>query len=702
MKRRRVVCIILGLWTLCSLFTGRVDAYEISTHEEISESAAIRSSMDLVLRNSLGVSGGLETNIAGQSLTKWLRQGARREDDFPRFLNHFHNPLAIDWAQAGLGASVGQSSILWGQNANQSFPNWSWRDARQSFFDGLTKAPRTDRERSFGKTFEALGRQVHLIQDAASPGHTRNDAHVLYNYETLTDDIRRRERTNFNDWLAGLSDTAESPAPGWRSLDSNPLAPVAVARLIDADRYVGGNPQVTTDGLIGLAEYTNANFFSEDRIFTENDANLQKRFPYPNRGSATEQDFDVQIGNATVKRRYFVKSGDGATGYRLATVGLLRDYHQRFNLDWTRFRESPALDEGVYRDYAARLVPRAVAYSTALLDYFFRGQVIAFGNDVSMGFQNLGDEAMAGTFALYYDDANEIRRPVPGATWTRTLAPGGLVEGLQLSEPSSPPARDPGRYLLVFRGAMGSEADAVVGKQVMIEPMIFPRLIKRKDGTPFRGSVIQSIDVETGQVLSSGLTDQDGKARLSWKPGRTALFIPIVNRFPMFWAGGATFSSGIEGARVVQTTDLDPQRQVTIAIPVISAEWPERIEACTERPLFAHAPHGFFQQSVPVADGLLDLVIVSYGVNLITFVRGDNGQETALCGEGSDGCLDPSTGFIAEDVNRVGQVVGELVRDMRSTHYRQITDTDLRPIGVPTCANAYEEVEVVPVTVAER
>ena len=677
-------------------------AYEILTHEAITRTAGGRSAADQVLRSGLGLAEGLDTTIRGQRLLDWLAQGAQREDDFPRFLNHFHNPLAPEWSQAGLGGSVGQSSVLWGQNTAQSGPSWSWQDARRYYFDAITMATKATRDAALGRTFEGLGRQVHLVQDAASPGHTRNDPHILYNYETLVDDVRRREGAAFSGWATGSPDTLGVPEIGWRQLDANPLAPVAVARLIDADRYQGGNAVVTLEALIGLAEYTNANFFSEDRIFTENDANLQKRFPYPNRGSATEQDFDVQIGNATVKRRYFVKSGDGATGYRLATVGLLRDYHQRFNLDWTRFRESPALDEGVYRDYAARLVPRAVAYSTALLDYFFRGQVIAFGNDVSMGFQNLGDEAMAGTFALYYDDANEIRRPVPGATWTRTLAPGGLVEGLQLSEPSSPPARDPGRYLLVFRGAMGSEADAVVGKQVMIEPMIFPRLIKRKDGTPFRGSAIQTIDVETGQVLSSGLTDQDGKARLSWKPGRTALFIPIVNRFPMFWAGGATFSSGIEGARVVQTTDLDPQRQVTIAIPVISAEWPERIEACTERPLFAHAPHGFFQQSVPLADGLLDLVIVTYGVNLITFVRGDNGQETALCGEGSDGCLDPSSGFIAEDVNRVGQVVGELVRDMRSTHYRQITDTDLRPIGAPTCANAYEEVEVVPVTVAER
>ena len=222
------------------------------------------------------------------------------------------------------------------------------------------------------------------------------------------------------------------PDPGWQRVDSNPLAPVATARLTDTDRYVGGNPAVTTEVLIGLAEYTNANFFSEDRVFTENDVDPLKRFPYPNRSSVTEQDFDVSVRGATVKRRYFVKTADGATGYRLATVGLLRDYQQRFNLDWTRFRESPALDEAVYRDYAQRLVPRAVAYSTALLDYFFRGLVVASGTDLSFGFGNGSDEAMDGTFTLYYDDGSDARRPVPGAQWTRALAPSGFVEDLTL------------------------------------------------------------------------------------------------------------------------------------------------------------------------------------------------------------------------------------------------------------------------------
>lgn len=696
--RSHVLRAMLGVVFLLS--PAGASGYEVSTHDEITRTAGRRSSLDEILRSRLGVSSGLDTIIRGQGLTEWLAQGGRREDDFLRFLNHFHTPLA-DWSAAGLLGSVGQSSILWGQNTSLS--GWSWQDVRNSYFDALTRSTRADREARLTRTFEGLGRQAHLVQDAASPAHTRNDPHALYNYESLVDDVREKDETTFNAWLAGSPDLPGAPDPGWQALDSNPLAPVATARLTDTDRYLGGNPAVTTEALIGLAEYTNANFLSEDRIFTENDVDPLKRFPYPNRSSVTEQDFDVNVGGATVKRRYFVKTADGATGYRLATVGLLRDYQQRFNLDWTRFRESPALDEGVYRDYAARLVPRAVAYSAALLDYFFRGFVTAFGNDLSFGFFNASDEAMDGTFTLYYDDGNDVRRPVPGAQWTRALAPFGLVEDLSLSAPSSPLPKEPGKYMLVFRGALGSERDAVAGRQVFIEPMMVVRLIKRSDGTPHRGAAVQAIDVQSGEVLGSGLTDQDGRAELAWRPGRTVLFIPAVNLFPMYWAGTSAFSSSIEGGRIVQTTDLDAQRQVTIPVPLILASWPERIEPCTEKQLFAHQPRGVFQQSVSLGDGLADFVFITYGVNLITFIRGDNGQETELCGSTSPGCIDPRAGFVAEDVNRVGQVVGRLVRDMFATHIRQVIhEGGGEPVGQPICNTEYAEVEVIPVTVAEE
>jgi hypothetical protein len=338
------------------------------------------------------------------------------------------------------------------------------------------------------------------------------------------------------------------------------------------------------------------------------------------------------------------------------------------------------------------------------MDYFFRGLLTASGNDLSFGFGNGSDEAMDGTFTMYYDDASDTRRPVPGAQWTRALEPHAFVEELRLSAPSSPLPKEPGKYMLVFRGALGSEREAVVGRQVFIEPMLVVRLVKRRDGTPHREAAVQAIDVQNGAVLSSDVTDQDGRVQLAWKPGRTVLFIPAVNLFPMYWAGASAFSSSIEGGRTVQTTDLDSQRQVTIPIPVILAAWPERIEACTEKPLFTHQPHGVFQQSTSLGGGLADFVSIQYGVNLITFIRDDNGQETVLCGADTpSGCVDPRTGFVAEDVNRVGQVVGRLVRDVSARHSRHVIhESGGEFIDPPVCDTEYSEVEVVPVTVAEE
>jgi hypothetical protein len=523
----------------------------------------------------------------------------------------------------------------------------------------------------------------------------------LYNYETLVDNVRLGESSTFSRWRDGSPDTPGVPDPGWRSLDSKPLAPIAIARLVDTDRYIGTNPGVTTAPLIGLAEYTNANFFSEDRIFTENDGNPQTRFPFPRRSSVVEQDVDVQVGGSTVKRRYLVKSADGATGYRLATVGFLRDYHRRFGLSLAGFRESPALDETVYRDYAERLVPRAVTYSTALIDYFFRGRMFVSGNDRTMAIRNVGDEVMDGTFTLYYDDTADTRRPVPGASWTRSVAPGGSATELQVITPTNPAPKEPGKYMLVFRGALGSETDAVIGKQVAIESVLFTRLLKRKDGTPIRGFSVQAIDRVTGQILAAGTTDQAGEARLTWRPGRTVLFIPDVNVFPMYWGGGALFASKVEGARVVQASDLDAAGKVTITIPVVDAQWSERTEECSGQPQFAHSPQGFFREGTLRPDGTVDLVTVTYGVNLVTFLRDDDGRETILCGTDSVQCKTPAAGFVAEDVNHVGQVVGHLVRDLTSGHLRQITNTDGVPLGPPVCFNNYAEADVVPVTVFE-
>ena len=109
--------------------------------------------------------------------------------------NHFHNPLAQTWETAGLqsGLYTGESSVRWAQNKNQSpGGKWSWYDAREYFYKGLTLTDKKQRDSAMANCFRALGQLMHLIQDASVPAHVRNDIHIIYHYENWLEDMRTR------------------------------------------------------------------------------------------------------------------------------------------------------------------------------------------------------------------------------------------------------------------------------------------------------------------------------------------------------------------------------------------------------------------------------------------------------------------------------------------------------------------------------
>src|SRR5258707_6135638 len=115
--RRRVLLVAV----IC-LLPIHVESYEIGTHEDMVSAAARRSASDGVLKDDLGLGPGLLAKVRGKTLEDWLIQGGTNEDDFPRFLNHFHNPLATTWSQAGVRGSVRPAPILWGPNPSPSAP----------------------------------------------------------------------------------------------------------------------------------------------------------------------------------------------------------------------------------------------------------------------------------------------------------------------------------------------------------------------------------------------------------------------------------------------------------------------------------------------------------------------------------------------------------------------------------------------------
>jgi sugar lactone lactonase YvrE len=439
-----------------------VHAYERDTHREISRTAVDRSNLESILKNQYGANDGIALLINGQQVRDWIGTGGSKEDDPTiRASNHFHNPLQ-PWSQAGLtilGIPPGQSSVYWQQNPNQGLGGtWSWPVARAHFFDFLTKPSKVERDTALADTARALGQVIHMIQDAASPAHTRNDPHIIFEgYEARIEELRSSEdvtlRSRFESLLLAPS---LFPAPSIFTPTSDPQAPVPIARLIDSDSYKGEPTSYSTGNRIGLAEYTNGGYVSDDTIFLD--------FALPSQDSLGPGFCDPAPCGMPGSRQYFPKIGTGDSIAHFVAEGTL--------FERLKFRGQLSggfiLDDKIYEDYAAKLLPRAVGYSAALINYFFRGTLDFEIEDnptdptqSKITITNTSTETMIGGFLLYADDANGIRTLL--ATFDLSLVPG---------EESAPqtflPASNPAEFILVFKGQLGDEksGDRFIGAVV--------------------------------------------------------------------------------------------------------------------------------------------------------------------------------------------------------------------------------------------
>ncbi|MEK6715963.1 MAG: hypothetical protein AABZ16_00540, partial [candidate division NC10 bacterium] len=384
----------------------------------------------------------------------------------------------------------GQSSVLWQQNQAQDSSvvftplplasgggDWSWQDARRHYLDALTRPRWEDsgdqpgRDRAFADMFEALGHLTHVVQDATVPAHVRNDAHPPLVrpdwYEKWVEDTRVRSPARFSELLNA---PPVRPASSIFTETRNPRAPVPMARLIDADTFLGGNAGVlASDNVtIGVAEHANGNFLSRGTRF---------------RGFTLPQPASLDRGPLVEEapgefRRYFTKSRDGARVTHFVTEGMLFD-----SLAAAQAAPLPAtgwmLDKRVHEDYARELLPRAVGYSAALLDYFFRGKLdvdlvpadLDDASVVRLSGTNASSEALGGgTLTLYADDPTTgLRSAATGLdqALTVTADPGASVESARFQVPENAE-----RFMAVYKGALGREVETgtfpggVIGKVV--------------------------------------------------------------------------------------------------------------------------------------------------------------------------------------------------------------------------------------------
>lgn len=587
MSRRSIRGSVLGLACALAASTS-VDALNVPTHRLINIVATGNGSLDQYantfdqyLRETLGLANGRQTPVPmgtrRSTAEEWLAEGGEREDDGSwfstagRFFRHFHNPL-LPWDQAGLRTRypffllphLYTSSVHWMQMTAQAQddggalrPDSAWQDARLLHFRALTTSDPTERAALTATLFRTLGQLMHLVVDASVPEHVRNDPHPS---GTFSREIRRRRTaTNYEYWVSDeqrrLGDAAFTArylsAP--IGVDSrifqilpplgDTIATVPVARLIDADRYLAEapDPNTTLSGTSGIAEVANANFFSEDTLLggdTQGDP-----LPFPRRDTLVVRPdvlmrrTDQPAPGANV-RRYFAKpAGDGLpNSFALAECRLDGIIARVMSSPY------PCMDEAVWHQTASAMLPRAVGYARGVLDYFFRGslrvhQVLTDFSGAYIEIENSSPEAMEGTFEVY-------ARPAHGTPQERrervARVSGGAVITLLPGErrrlPLSLEPVDTGipSQVLVFRGRLGLEQDAVVGR---VFDVPYARVVQREASA--RISQTCSTGTAAGRC-DSRITRQDYSGQLT-----TNMPTPVIERVAVVGTGATLELDGI-------------------------------------------------------------------------------------------------------------------------------------------------------------
>ena len=364
------------------------------------------------------------------SVLGWIAGGAIREDDggflagtkvgeplddsfgnFNRFCNHFLDPItrnalsltflqdpinlcptsstqsAANWALGVLpGSSDAFSDMPVDANTRNHFSVFAaheamWRALTLRQKDG-TPAPRPDilyaiptwtkeddRKAYWATTFRAIGDILHLNQDVAQPQHTRNEGHGSDHatlYERYVDArVSQPKKFTFNGEGTILAELGTLPP-----LPVNLPYPVPrFNRYSDYWSTQQGSASILSGN--GLADYSSRGFFTP----AKNLGTSYGGFPSPTNNESlytTIVDPSQPAGDCRIyegKQQYarsklpddFVVPGDPMAKTRYASRSLVDG-------QWT-------LNRCVFDDRVDLLIPRAVAYSAGLIDYFFRGQL---------------------------------------------------------------------------------------------------------------------------------------------------------------------------------------------------------------------------------------------------------------------------------------------------------------------------------------
>lgn len=480
------------LFLLAGISTG--SAYDPVTHSHLSGIATEQSELnpnfgsvlqDLGLSSyNAGVYSASQTSLGGQSLGSLIRLGAMEEDSpAVRALAHFFDPQYNNFQGAPLliGEETFGAPSLIGQNTS---PDWaiedngertvsysgvgsdtqeySYYEAKRYFRSAMTATSPATRLSNAGLMFESLGHIIHHVQDMAQPQHTRNDPHlpfgVLLGIQPY--DAARYEKFTLSEYPLELDVK--------NLLSGAATAPYQVsAPAFPTIRHYWSTPGTTTDTRVGMAEFSSQNFVSEGSLVRAGSwpasignfsSPSQLYVPYPD-GST------MSIATRPVNVKY--KDNSSIVGNVDFVVGDVRDDYVSRNYDNIELAATSLLTRHVsglpyrvvsinrenFKAMQSVLLPRATAFSTGVINHFFRGRL---GLRRTPDERNLWEisnntsETMSGTFSIYFDNHNGQRALYASAAAT-------LASGQTFDITSPEPPETSTLVIATFEGSLGTE-----------------------------------------------------------------------------------------------------------------------------------------------------------------------------------------------------------------------------------------------------
>ncbi len=495
------------LYLIALMLAQSSRAYDIATHRALSNVAVRKhpeSKVAEVVINQLGYEKGLLEEFNGTTLLANLEQGAEDEDSYAvfRFFNHFYDPIFKSGLHDG---GVGTDALDWAwDNAGEVFnADYGWKHTRALYFSAVSLAGANATEDEaldyLCETFVGLGHCIHLIQDMAQPQHTRNDAHPVHPYE---DFCRQHYGTPDQILTLPFFPVPHPTIPSQSLCGDKPPEFVAFWDTFQLSVPTGGflnrtvtvtSPLSLNPATLGMAEISNGYFVTDDTMFTGELAGqvivtdgVQKQywinfetadsthtFPFPKLRQLSGLGTLLQAGNAAENSAIrAIRSGEAGPlhsnletsgtplALRGAGLGICSDvWYDDLGLLVLGLTDRARLS------HATNLLPRAVAFSTGLVNYFFRGRLIVKYTSAGAGAGNIEvtndsyDSIQSGTFYV-------IERTGSGSTFQSRLLKTfsnsqTLQKGDKLLVALSGVSR--GEDLrVVFQGTLGTEIDIAV------------------------------------------------------------------------------------------------------------------------------------------------------------------------------------------------------------------------------------------------